>query len=95
MLVVAVALGAGAMWLAGYHVEAWLVLRYQVTSRVHLAWLAAGCEEPAKLAVVVLIAMVWRRHFNDPMDGIIYGAFAGVGAALLEGIIHGQQQRHP
>ena len=43
-------------------------------------------EEALKLLVVVLFAVFARRIFNDPMDGIIYGSLAGLGAALEEGV---------
>jgi RsiW-degrading membrane proteinase PrsW (M82 family) len=29
---------------------------------------------------------LFRRHFNDPLDGLIYGSFAGLGAAIEESI---------
>lgn len=49
------------------------------------ALLAGTLEELAKLAVPVLAILLVRRHFNDPMDGLIYGSLAGLGAALYEG----------
>jgi RsiW-degrading membrane proteinase PrsW (M82 family) len=48
------------------------------------AAVAATHEELSKLLVVVLMALLFRRHFNDPMDGLIYGAFAALGMALEE-----------
>ena len=53
-------------------------------SFVH-AVLAGTLEELAKLAVPVGVLVIVRRHFNDPMDGLIYGSLAGLGAALYEG----------
>lgn len=54
------------------------------------AWLiaivAGGCEELAKLALVIGIAVLARRHFNDPMDGIIYGSLVGLGMAVEESL---------
>src|SRR5690606_3183208 len=51
---------------------------------------AAVTEELAKLAVVWAIALLWRRQFNDPMDGLIYGSFAGLGCAIEESVgLHG------
>lgn len=46
--------------------------------------LAAVTEEVFKVAAVALVAMIFRRHFDDPMDGLVYGAFAGLGAAGIE-----------
>jgi len=48
------------------------------------ALIAATYEEAAKVLVVALVAVLFRRHFNDPMDGLIYGAFAGLGMAIEE-----------
>lgn len=49
--------------------------------------LAAGVEEACKIAVV--FAVVWSsRHFDERMDGIVYGARAGLGFALVENILY-------
>ena len=46
---------------------------------------AAGPEEAAKLGVLWLF--VWKRpEFDEQMDGIVYGARAGLGFALVENI---------
>ena len=37
-----------------------------------------------KLLVVLAVAFAFRKEFNDPLDGLIYGAFAGLGAAVEE-----------
>lgn len=88
-VLVAIALGMLMMWVAG---------RVQVGVMTALGPYAAGSwntvmaavagltEEAAKLSVVVFIALVSRRWFNDPMDGIVYGSFAGLGAAIEESI---------
>lgn len=49
-----------------------------------ISFVAATHEELGKLLVVVAIALLARKQFNDPMDGIIYGSMAGLGAALEE-----------
>ena len=49
------------------------------------AALAGTIEEAAKLAVPVVILVFMKKHFNDPMDGLIYGSLAGLGAAVFEG----------
>ncbi len=51
-----------------------------------LAAVAALEEELAKLLVVVAIAVLAPRRFNDPMDGIVYGSVAGLGAAVEESV---------
>jgi RsiW-degrading membrane proteinase PrsW (M82 family) len=48
------------------------------------AAVAASHEELAKLLAVVLMALLFRKDFNDPMDGLIYGAFAALGMAVEE-----------
>lgn len=84
---IAVALGALAMWLAG-HLE---LRTLQLTGPAGMqprwfALIAAVEEEAAKLAVVILMAALFRRTFNDPMDGLIYGSLAGLGAAIEESV---------
>jgi RsiW-degrading membrane proteinase PrsW (M82 family) len=85
----ALALGAAAMWIAGQ-------LQVGVIHAVHaqgidipnllLATIAGSTEEFAKFAVVVLLWAVMAKHFTDPIDGLIYGSFAGLGAALEESV---------
>jgi len=52
--------------------------------RFVMALSAGTIEEAAKLAAPVLVFFLARKHFNDPMDGLIYGSLAGLGAGLLE-----------
>lgn len=48
---------------------------------------AAGPEEAAKIGVLWLF--VWRRpEFDEHMDGITYGARAGLGFALVENVAY-------
>ena len=49
------------------------------------ALLAGTLEELGKLAIPVAVLLLMKKHFNDPMDGLIYGSLAGVGAAVYEG----------
>lgn len=86
LLAVAAAAGAGAMWLAGAAEALWLVRVWpeHFDNTTLIAWLAGTHEEAAKLLVVVLMAVAFRARFNDPMDGLIYGSFAGLGAAIEE-----------
>ena len=41
-------------------------------------------EELVKLVAVLLTLWIFRKHFNDPFDGLVYGAFAGLGFAVYE-----------
>jgi protease PrsW len=45
----------------------------------------AAPEELVKLAAV-MIASLWSRQWNEPMDGIVYGVAAGLGFAGLENV---------
>jgi RsiW-degrading membrane proteinase PrsW (M82 family) len=49
------------------------------------AALAGTIEELAKLAIPVAVLLLMKKHFNDPMDGLIYGSLAGIGAGVFEG----------
>jgi RsiW-degrading membrane proteinase PrsW (M82 family) len=85
LLAVAVGLGAAAIVLAGW-LEAWTFVALSVARPAGQAAVAAACEELGKLLVVVAFAFFARRTFNDPMDGIVYGSMAGLGAALDESV---------
>jgi len=52
------------------------------------ALLVAVSEELIKLLVVIGIAVVFRSQFNDPIDGLIYGAFVGLGFGLEESLFY-------
>jgi RsiW-degrading membrane proteinase PrsW (M82 family) len=83
LLALAVVLGAGAMAVAGRG-EAFVLAPALITSPSGIAAVAALQEELAKLAVVLAIARLAPRQFNDPMDGLIYGSMAGLGMAIEE-----------
>ncbi|CAG1011009.1 hypothetical protein PHYC_03980 [Phycisphaerales bacterium] len=88
----AILLGAVLMFLAGraQGVLIDLTVDHALSMVSDTTWAAfAGItEEIAKLTTVVLILVLFRRHFNDPMDGLVYGAFAGLGAAIEESVFH-------
>ncbi len=88
ILVLAAALGMGAMSLAGQAEAFWLVRAGEdaAWNRWIVAALAGTHEELAKFLVVLAIALLFPRIFNDPMDGLVYGSFAGLGAAIDESI---------
>jgi len=53
-----------------------------------IALVAAVMEEIFRLAIVVALAFLVPRHFNDPMDGLIYGSAIGIGMALEETTVY-------
>jgi RsiW-degrading membrane proteinase PrsW (M82 family) len=89
MVLLAVALGVALMWTAGRAEDF-------VLGRLHLApsQLAAkaavvtAIEETAKLAVVLIIATAFRRHFTDALDGLVYGTLGGLGMAIEESLLY-------
>jgi RsiW-degrading membrane proteinase PrsW (M82 family) len=88
-LILAAALGAVGMWLAGL---AQVAIMRNMGSLAADHWnttmsiIAGLTEETAKLTAVVLVIGLRPRWFNDPLDGLVYGAFAGLGAALQESV---------
>jgi len=82
----ALAVVAGALGMSGVgRLEAAVFRRFGIDRLESLALAGASLEEAMKLAVVALFAVTARRTFNDPMDGLVYGSMAGLGAALDEG----------
>jgi RsiW-degrading membrane proteinase PrsW (M82 family) len=86
MLLVAV-LGVFAMWTAG-KVETVIFTMAEVDSGYVMAAVAAVVEEALKLSVVAAVAICLSKHFNDPMDGLVYGAVSGLGMALEESVYY-------
>jgi len=75
------------MWLAG-GVESWILFRAQGLGVLEIAAVAAVTEEALKVLVVVVVALLAHREFDDPMDGVVYGSMAGLGAALEESLFY-------
>lgn len=90
LLGIAIALGAGAMWVAGC-VEDWVLARWDRVDPLGIAAVASGSEEALKLLVVTAVSLLAWREFDDPMDGIVYGSMAGLGAALEESLFYHRQ----
>lgn len=90
-VLIAIALGAGMMFLAG-KAQVWLLsmggLWVASNFNLSMAICAGTLEELFKAIVVVCVAVACRRVFNDPLDGIIFGALAGLGAALEESVVY-------
>jgi RsiW-degrading membrane proteinase PrsW (M82 family) len=89
LLGVAFGLGLLGAWAAG-GIEDRAIVALGATGETVTAQaaLASGVEEAIKLLAVLAIALAFRRHFSDPLDGLIYGAFAGLGAAVHESLFY-------
>jgi RsiW-degrading membrane proteinase PrsW (M82 family) len=87
LLGVAIALGAGAMWLSGA-IEDLALDVWRGAGPLGTAFVASVTEELFKLVVVIAVALSARREFDDPMDGLVYGSMAGLGAALEESLFY-------
>lgn len=89
VLLAAAALGAFGMYVAGRlqvgSMQALYAAGHAMTNG-QIAGLAGVSEEVAKFVVVAAVALCFRRHFNEPLDGLVYGSFAGLGAAMEESI---------
>ncbi|MCC6969480.1 MAG: PrsW family intramembrane metalloprotease [Phycisphaerales bacterium] len=89
MIVLTTAMGAALMWLSG-RLQVWTINHFaeqgRIMPNISLASLAGLSEEIAKLLVVLVLARLAARHVNEPIDGMIYGSFAGLGAALEESV---------
>ena len=89
MLLVAVAVGIGVMWVAGRVEDALLMrLGLGMGDFAGKAAVVTAVEESAKLLAVLLIATLFRRHFNDALDGLLYGTLAGLGMAIEESLLY-------
>jgi protease PrsW len=96
MVLLAVATGCAGFFVAD-HVEARLLphgvdLDGSFWSRARIAFLVAGPVEESIKFLGVLIAIRPWAHFDETMDGIVYGAAAGAGFALMENLAFMQGQ---
>jgi RsiW-degrading membrane proteinase PrsW (M82 family) len=90
MVLLAMGGGAAALFLAGYLEDRLLpdatLSAGSLAARAKVAFLVAGpVEEGAKFLAVLLLVWPWTQ-FDEPVDGIIYGAAAGAGFALAENL---------
>ena len=83
LLTLAAAAGVACYWLAGL-VEDHFLARYATPPIVVHAAITGICEEVGKVLLVVVVAVTCRPFFNDPIDGLIYGSFIGLGFGLGE-----------
>jgi RsiW-degrading membrane proteinase PrsW (M82 family) len=70
------------------HWEDMLIGVLRVESLTIIAAIAATHEELAKLAIAIAIVLVLRRQIDDPADGLLYGALAGLGFAMEESMLY-------
>lgn len=85
-LVATFGLGVALMAALGRLEDVTLALLNHATGDVTLALVAALEEELGKLMLVVGVALVAQRQFNDPLDGLVYGSLAGIGMAVEESL---------
>ena len=88
-LLLATLLGAGGMYAAGLvqaHFISLAIDRYGEATDGYQAFLAGTVEEGFKFATVAILALCFRRKFNEPLDGVVLGSFAGLGAAIEESV---------
>ncbi len=89
MVLVAIALGIGLMWTAGQIEDVLLpAMKLRPDQLAIKAAVVTVVEETAKLLVVVLIARLFPRYFNDALDGLIYGTLGGLGMAIEESMMY-------
>lgn len=89
MLLFALMLGmVGCFFIS--NVEDFLFSKWpEVYQEIHKRVVVVGVgEELIKLLPILGIAVILPSQFNDPMDGLIYGAFIGLGFGLEESIFY-------
>lgn len=63
-----------------------LVLSSQWASSAGAVFVAPLVEEPMKALILLLI--MWSRHFDNTTDGFVYGAAAGLGFGMTENFLY-------
>lgn len=84
LMLLALCAGGFSAWGISYLEDTLIRLSHAELSVAKQALIASICEETCKVLIILGIAVLFWRHFNDPMDGIVYGALAGLGFALEE-----------
>lgn len=87
-MLLAIVLGGAAMYGCMRGQEAYIVSHpeFAYSANWKFALLAGACEEAIKVLVVVVMALLFRRVFDEALDGLIYGSLAGLGAAVAESV---------
>ena len=99
MLLLAVILGMAGCWFAGY-AEDYLFLRFDfgIAQMAERAVVVAVFEEVIKLLPIVGIAILFRKQFNDPIDGLIHATYPvdspGPGLSHQQYSVSGEQGVH-
>lgn len=62
------------------------VLGRELGAKLVGPFVAPVTEETAKGAAVLLVALLWRHEFNNTLDGVVYGALAGLGFTAVENV---------
>ncbi|MCG3122617.1 MAG: hypothetical protein GIKADHBN_01009 [Phycisphaerales bacterium] len=89
IVLTSIAMGAAAMYACMAWQRAFVeanALEIAYTDIQRWALLAGVTEETTKLVVVVAVAVFFRRDFDEPIDGLIYGSMAGLGAGIMESV---------
>lgn len=79
-----------AIGISGFVNSSFMELTAIVTQNPQLAFQATASisapfiEEITKMLAVLVIFLAFPRHFDNVLDGIIYGAMAGLGFAMIE-----------
>ena len=60
----------------------------EVAAQWSAALTAPVVEESAKLMGVIVLAMIARDQFRDPLDGFVLGALVGLGFAVVEDVTY-------
>ncbi len=85
----AIALGA-ASCLPACEIELGLLSVTSLPSDQALPLVAGTVEECLKLVVVIAVMATLRKRVSDPMDGVTYGAFVGLGFGIGEAYLVGE-----
>lgn len=89
-MALAVLLGAAFMYLAVLTQRGFIrdfgIAHATEPSRIQYALIAGIFEELYKLLAVITTALLIRNHFDELLDGLIYGSLVGLGAALQESL---------
>lgn len=64
------------------------ILHDQSAELVAASLIAPPVEEIAKAIALLLLYFLFRREFDGPLDGIIYGALVGLGFAMTENVAY-------
>lgn len=63
-----------------------VVLGAEATEALSAVLVAPAIEEPAK--ALLLVGLVWSRHFDNTTDGFVYGAAIGLGFGMSENFLY-------